>query len=55
MSDHDVRILIETCFDNREWSWEVTIDGDSWYGFEPDYLNAEGQVRDLLREVLHDE
>ena len=49
--EKDVRIVISKMPNSRQWSWEVTVDGDTWYGFENDYLNAEGEMHDKLREM----
>lgn len=53
--EKDVRIVISKMPNNNQWSWEVTVDGDTWYGFENDYLNAEGEMHDKLREMGVDE
>ena len=53
MSDFekDVRIVIEKHPNSREWGWSCTVDGMEWYGYEYDYLNAEGEMHDKLREM----
>lgn len=53
MSDYekDVRIVISKMQNSNSWSWEVTVDGNTWYGYEYDYLNAEGEMHDKLREM----
>lgn len=53
MSDYgkDVRISITKSPNSDQWGWEATVDGGTWYGYEYDYLNAEGMVRDKLREM----
>lgn len=47
----DVRVTMEKMPSRREWSWEVRVDGKAVYGYEWDYLNAEGMVQDTLREM----
>lgn len=48
---HAIRITMEKMPSEHKWSWELNLDGTSVYGYEPDYLNAEGQVTDTLREM----
>ena len=54
-ADKDVRIVIERRAGSGQWGWEVTVDGQTWYGYEYDYLNAEGEMHDRLREMGVDE
>ena len=53
MSDYekDIRIVIDKMPNSNEWSWSVTVDGKEWYGYESDYLNAEGEMHDKLNEM----
>ena len=46
-----MRIVIEKHPNSREWGWSCTVDGMEWYGYEYDYLNAEGEMHDKLREM----
>lgn len=55
LGDRSVRINIEYLSFLRLWSWRVVIDGQMWGGFEYDYLNAERQASDILREQGVDE
>lgn len=53
MTDYekDVRIVIEKRANCSEWGWSCKVDGFEWYGYENDYLNAEGMVQDKLRDM----
>ena len=51
MSEKHVRIIIEKMPSSSQWGWECTVDGSTWYGYEQDYLNAESQMREKLREL----
>ena len=50
MSDYgkDVRISITKSPTSDQWDWEATV---TLYGYEYNYLSAEGMVRDKLREM----
>ena len=48
---HDIRITLDKTASSHEWSWELRLDGTTVYGYEPDYLNAEGQATDTLRKM----
>lgn len=47
----DVRVTLEKMPGTYQWSWKVRVDGASVYGYESDYLNAEGMVQDTLRDM----
>lgn len=36
------------------WSWEVTVNNNSAYGFEQTYENALDHARDQLEDMLED-
>lgn len=48
---HAIKVTLEKMPHTHEWSWDVDLDGTHVYGYEPDYLNAEGQATDALREM----
>lgn len=47
----DVRVTLGKMPGTYQWSWEVKVDGTSVYGYESDYINAEGMVQDTLRDM----